>query len=92
MRDELADLLRERQFKGAEKLKCCMPMGHGGRTPFDRLRHIRDLDDFPRLPASSDNGDAFNRAFHARYVETGAFVAPQPEGVAPRRRAPLAAP
>jgi len=80
MRDELADLLRERQFKHAEKLKCCMPMGHGGRTPFERLRHIRDLDDFPKLLASSDHGNAFNRAFHARHVETGAFVAPQPAG------------
>jgi ABC-type Fe3+ transport system substrate-binding protein len=58
MRDELADLLRERQFRHAEKLKCCMPMGHGGRTPFDRLRHIRDLDDFPRLLASSEHGNA----------------------------------
>jgi len=80
MRDELADLLRERQFRHAEKLKCCMPMGHGGRTPFERLRHIRDLDDFPKLLASSEHGNAFNRAFHARHVETGAFVAPQPAG------------
>jgi len=80
MRDELADLLRERQFKGAERLKCCMPMGHGGRTPMERLRYIRDIEDFPKLLASSEHGNAFNRAFHARHVETGAFVAPQPSG------------
>jgi hypothetical protein len=37
-------------------------MGHGGRTPFDRLRQIRELDDFPKLLASSEHGNAFNRA------------------------------
>jgi ABC-type Fe3+ transport system substrate-binding protein len=80
MRDELADLLREIHVKHGERLKGCMPMGHGGRTPFERLRYIRDLDDFPKLLVSSDHGNAFNRAFHARHVETGAFFAPQVSG------------
>jgi ABC-type Fe3+ transport system substrate-binding protein len=82
MRDDLSELLRLRRLAGAERLKCCMPMGHGGRTPFDRLRFIRELDDFPKLLVSSDHGNAFNRAFHARHVEGGAFASLQPEGAA----------
>lgn len=82
MRDDLADLLRETHRTRGERLKGCMPMGQGGRTPFERLRYIRDLEDFPKLLASADHGNAFNRAFHARHVETGAFVAPQPAGAA----------
>jgi ABC-type Fe3+ transport system substrate-binding protein len=80
MRDDLADLLRARATRGGERLKCCVPMGHGGRTPFERLRFIRDLDDFPKLLVSSDHGNAFNRAFHAEYVERGAFASLQPPG------------
>jgi len=83
MRDELADLLRDLHRNTGERLKGCMPMGHGGRTPFERLRHIRDLDDFPKFLVSADHGNAFNRAFHACHVETGAFAALQPEGAAP---------
>jgi ABC-type Fe3+ transport system substrate-binding protein len=82
MRDELADLLRETHRQRGERLKGCMPMGQGGRTPFERLRYIRELEDFPKLLVSSDHGNAFNRAFHASHVETGAFVAPQPAGAA----------
>ncbi len=82
MRDDLADFLRTRSLRGGEKLKCCMPMGHGGRTPFERLRYVRDLDDFPRMLVSSDHGNAFNRAFHAEYVERGAFASLQPAGAA----------
>ena len=77
MRDELADLLRDIHRQRGERLKGCMPMGQGGRTPFERLRDIRDLEDFPKLLVSCDHGNAFNRAFHARHVETGAFAALQ---------------
>ena len=80
MRDDLEDMLRGLRLRGGERLKCCMPMGHGGRTPFERLRYVRDLDDFPRLLVSSDHGNAFNRAFHAEYVERGAFTSLQPSG------------
>lgn len=80
MRDDLSALLRARHVTGTEKLKCCMPMGHGGRTPFDRLRYVRDLQDFPKLLVSSDHGNAFNRAFHAAHVERGAFISLQPKG------------
>jgi ABC-type Fe3+ transport system substrate-binding protein len=82
MRDELADILRDIHRQRGERLKGCMPMGQGGRTPFERLRAIRDIQDFPKLLVSSDHGNAFNRAFHARHVETGAFAALQFSGAA----------
>jgi ABC-type Fe3+ transport system substrate-binding protein len=44
----------------------------------DRLRLIRKLEDFPKLLVSSENGNIFNREFHERHVEKGAFCAVQP--------------
>lgn len=78
VRDGVADLTA-----GRGDLKCCFPMGQGGRGPFERLRYIRALDDFPGMLVSADHGNAFNRAFHRRHVEGGAFAACQPDGVAP---------
>lgn len=64
-------------------LKCCFPMGQGGRGPFERLRRIRALDDFPDMLVSAEYGNAFNRRFHAEHVEMGAFTDSLPQRVAP---------
>jgi len=77
IRDSLAETLL-----GRDDLKCCMPLGQGGRGPFERLRQIRRLADFPAMLVSAEHGNVFNRAFHRTYVEQGAFSACQPEGVA----------
>jgi len=82
MRDEIAQAVQAHVAQGGAPLKCCMPMGQGGRTPIERLRFIRELEDFPKLLVSAEHGNAFNRAFHAAHVEAGAFVGCQPEGAA----------
>lgn len=76
VRDGVADLLA-----GRDDLKCCLPMGQGGRGPLERLRHIRAYDDFPAMLVSAEHGNAFNRRFHKAYVETGCFSSCQPEDV-----------
>ena len=68
---------------GGAPLKCAFPLGQGGRGPFERLRHIRALDDFPGMPVSCDGGNAFNRRFHRTHVEAGAFSGCQPDGAPP---------
>lgn len=80
VRDGIADLLASRNESG---LKCCVPLGQGGRGPFERLRFIRALDDFPDMLVSSEHGNAFNRVFYHRHVEAGAFSGCQPDGVDP---------
>lgn len=82
VRDGVADLVARHRAEGGPALKCCFPMGQGGATPFERLRHIRALEDYPNMLVSSEHGDAFNRRFYARHVAGGAFSAGQPEGVA----------
>ncbi len=77
VRDGVAALLAEHGG-----LRACMPLGQGGHGPFQRLRLIRDLADYPGLLVSSEQGNAFNRAFHRRHVEGGAFSACQPQGAA----------
>jgi len=80
VRDGVADLLASH---GEQGLKCCVPLGQGGRGPFERLRFIRALDEFPDMLVSSEHGNAFNRAFHRRHVEAGVFSGCQPDGVDP---------
>jgi len=83
VRDGIADLVARHRADGGPSLKCCFPMGQGGRTPFDRLRFIRALDDYPNMLVSSEHGNAFNRRFYRRHVAGGAFTGCQPQGVAP---------
>jgi ABC-type Fe3+ transport system substrate-binding protein len=80
MRDGIAQAIRAHVAQGGAPLKCCMPMGQGGRTPVERLRFVRELEDFPKLLVSSEHGNVFNRVFHAAHVETGAFSSGQPHG------------
>jgi len=81
--DGIENLVTGHRATGGPPLKCCFPMGQGGRGPFERLRFIRALDDYPDMLVSAEHGNAFNRRFHARHVETGAFTGAQPESVAP---------
>jgi ABC-type Fe3+ transport system substrate-binding protein len=76
IREEVA---RRAQQNGAP-LNCDFPLSPGSRGPFERLRRIRTLRDFPAMLASCDGPNAFNRRFHAEHVETGAFAALQPGG------------
>jgi hypothetical protein len=78
IRDGVADLVAESRAAGGPPLKCCFPMGQGGPGPFDRLRFIRALDDYPDMLVSAENGAAFNRRFHERFVAAGAFSGCQP--------------
>jgi ABC-type Fe3+ transport system substrate-binding protein len=80
MRDDIARAVQAHVARGGAPLKCCMPMGQGGRTPLERLRFVRELEDFPKLLVSAEQGNIFNRAFHAAHVERGAFASGQPEG------------
>lgn len=82
MRDDIAGAVQAHVAGGGAQLKCCMPMGQGGRTPVERLRFVRELEDFPRLLVSAEHGNVFNRAFHAEHVERGAFAGCQPDGAA----------
>lgn len=83
MRDEVAQVVQSHLLCGGPPLKCCMPMGQGGPTPLERLRFVRQLEDFPKLLVSAEHGNVFNRAFHGAYVERGAFSSAQPDGAAP---------
>lgn len=82
VRDGIVDLVAARHAEG-RGIACCVPLGQGGSGPFERLRHIRAFDDFPHMLVSAEHPNAFNRRFHARHVEGGAFAAAQPTGVAP---------
>ena len=82
MRDDIALATQAHVARGGAPLKCCMPMGQGGRTPIERLRYVRALEDFPKLLVSSEHGAIFNRTFHRQYVERGAFSGRQPQGTA----------
>lgn len=83
VRDGVAELVGKLRAAGGEPLKCCFPMGQGGATPFQRLRFIRHLDDFPDMLVSAEHGNAFNRRFHATHVAGGDFCSAQPDDVAP---------
>jgi ABC-type Fe3+ transport system substrate-binding protein len=83
VRDDLAAVAEGLRTEGGAALKCCFPMGQGGRTPFDRLRYIRALDDYPHMLVSAEHGNAFNRRFYERHVASGAFTSGQPATVDP---------
>ena len=68
--------------RGGHMLKCCFPHGRGGATPFDRLRYVRDLADYPNMIVSAEHGNIFNRRFQANHLKMGAFKSCQPDGVA----------
>ncbi|MBI5132673.1 MAG: ABC transporter substrate-binding protein [Rhodopseudomonas palustris] len=82
VRDGVADRVTQHRLDGGEALRCCFPMGQGGVGPFERLRRVRALDDFPRMLVSAEHGNAFNRRFHAEHVAAGHFSACQPGDVA----------
>ncbi|TWA77914.1 ABC-type Fe3+ transport system substrate-binding protein [Azospirillum brasilense] len=82
VRDGLADVLIRHRRETGRILAGCFPMGQGGRTPFDRLRRIRRLEDFPAMLVSADHGNTFNRRFHREHVAGGAFRIEQPGPVA----------
>lgn len=83
MRDGIAELVSRHRLAGGPALKCCFPMGQGGRGPVDRLRFLKELDAFPRMLVSAEHGNVFNRRFHRDHVESGAFTGGQPGGSAP---------
>lgn len=83
VRDGVADLLMRLRDGGNPPLKCCFPLGQGGRSPFDRLRFIRSLGEFPDMLVSCEHGNAFNRRFYRAHVANGAFSACQPADPAP---------
>lgn len=83
VRDAVADLVIGHRGKGRAPLKCCFPLGQGGHTPFERLRYIRTLDEFPDMLVSCEHGNAFNRHFYRQYVASGAFSACQSPHAAP---------
>ncbi len=64
VRDGVADLVQEIGEADAPPLRCCFPMGQGGRGPFERLRYIRALADYPGMLVSAEHGNAFNRRFY----------------------------
>lgn len=81
--DGVTELVLRHQDSTGTSLRCWFPLGQGGRSPFDRLRYIRSLDDYPHMLVSCEHGNAFNRRFHGQHVAGGAFSSCQPEGVAP---------
>ena len=83
IRDGIADMAAQSQRNGAPPLRWHMPMGQGGRSPFQRLRWIKTLADYPDMLVSAEYGNVFSRSFHDRFVATGEFNACQPETVAP---------
>lgn len=83
VRDGVAAVAADARQDGGAALKCCFPMGQGGVTPFQRLRRIRALDDYPDMLVSAEGANLFNRRFHHRHVEGGDFTAAQPQGVDP---------
>jgi ABC-type Fe3+ transport system substrate-binding protein len=83
IRDGVANEVTRIRVESGRSLKCCFPMGQGGSSPFERLRLVRELDDFPRMLVSAEHGNAFNRSFYQRHVATGAFDGCQPERIAP---------
>lgn len=82
IRDGVGDLATRIAGEGGPPLKCCFPMGQGGRGPISRLRLIRSVEDYPAMLVSDGYGSAFNRRFHESHVAGGAFVGSQPERVA----------
>lgn len=61
-------------------LRCAFPGGVDGGDPLAGLRFVRDPGAFPRMLLSAGGANVFNRRFHARHVEAGAFSAGQPAG------------
>ena len=64
------------------RLNCHIPMGQGGRSPFEQLRFIRRLEDYPNMLVSAEHGNAFNHRFYRDHVKAGAFMGAQPRHVA----------
>lgn len=83
VRDGVAELVTGHHSAGGSPLQCCFPLGQGGHSPFDRLRFIRTLDDFPAMLVSCEHGNAFSRRFYHQHVAGGAFAACQPAPAAP---------
>jgi ABC-type Fe3+ transport system substrate-binding protein len=81
--DGLARLAALRRSRGAAPLKYCFPRGQGGRSPFERLRFIRDLESYPAMQVSAEYGNAFNSRFYEAHVRSGAFSACQPRPAPP---------
>lgn len=77
VRDDVAEVLNRHQAQGGPASRCCFPMGQGGPGPFQRLRFIRAFDAYPDMLVSADYSNAFNRRFHERHVEQGAFTGAQ---------------
>lgn len=73
----VAQVVADHRAGGGAPLRCCFPMGQGGRTPFERLRFIRRLEDFPHLLVSAEHGNAFNRRFQHDHMRRGEFTAAQ---------------
>jgi ABC-type Fe3+ transport system substrate-binding protein len=82
IRDGVGDLATRIAAEGGPALKCCFPMGQGGRGHTGRLRFIGSLDDYPDMLVSDGQGDSFNRRFYEAHVAGGAFTGSQPGRVA----------
>ena len=83
VQNDVADLIANTETQTGKTLKFHIPMGQGGRNPFEQLRFIRTLADYPNMLVSSEHGNAFNRQFQKDYLTTGAFTGAQPTGLAP---------
>jgi ABC-type Fe3+ transport system substrate-binding protein len=81
VRDAVSERIASHRRQNGLQLRSLFPGGQGGVGPFERIRLIRELDCYPRMLLSADYGNAFNRQFHARYVETGHFSSCQPDDV-----------
>lgn len=73
----VAQVVADHRAAGGARWRCCFPMGQGGRTPFERLRFIRAVDDFPHVLVSAEHGNAFNRRFQRDHLRRDTFTAAQ---------------
>ncbi|WP_228125039.1 ABC transporter substrate-binding protein [Candidatus Methylospira mobilis] len=80
--DGIAGVVAQTESANGKAFKWHIPLGQGGVSPFDKLRFIHSLADYPNMLVSADHGSAFNRRFQERYLMKGAFSGAQPEGAA----------
>lgn len=77
VRDSVSQLIgREPHL---QSLKCCVSMGQGSHGPIQRLRYVKNYDDFPALLVAAEYGNVFNRNFYSTHVEGGRLAAVQPQ-------------
>lgn len=81
--DALAGALAAAHAATGDPLAIHIPMGCTSVDPYDPLYRETDPDHLPQVIASIGFGDFFRHGFVRRFVDTGVFAAPEPEGVTP---------